>query len=272
MWTSLAGTLYNRRNMCSLCLLLSALSIIRAFLTINEVSFSIFNTAVFPSLLRRSLYVQPNHLAVLAIWVLVLLVCFRSILGQWHVLKPTSLLDVLYNSDLSKLITVVTLVLMGGSVAYMLKLVFFIYIQWTESFDPWVQSFQLFPAVAITIQTVYQGLFLLQVFGNWEFFDRVVCRDVSACSKLMQRHVLLNITFLVHCVSIFAVAVYDQPDKDDLLNGHDLIVHLAPLEMVYRLFSLCAFVFLEKEARDKTRKGVPTKESGPADPKFSKLV
>ncbi len=296
MLMGLAGTANELRMICFLNFCLILLCVIRSRLTISGDDVSIFHTTIFPSFVRESIYVKINDLIVVAIWILVPVLCTRSIVGQWGFFSLTSLGQLFFDAfftgkvNLLKVVPIITFLLTGASGVYMVKVIYFIYNEWTDTFNPLVQALQLYPAVTITCQTLYQGIFLLHAFGNEEFLYAALRCDYCACFKQLQSHILLNITLLVHCFSILAVVGSKYFDLDQtLLGDHDLIIELAIGEIVYRLFAVVAFCFLVREAqcfeREKSfptcTSAIPVRkpqfsqpiiESSPADSKFSELV
>ena len=143
--------------------------------------------------------------------------------------------------NLLRLVPILTILLTGASAMYIPRLVWFIYTQWTYELAYLVQTLQIYPALLMVVQTLYQGIFLLQAYGNPHFIEDVAQKNLHGCKKMLTDHIMLNVTLLVHCVCIGTVVEMLDFEQKRLIRS------LAVGEVVYRLFAVVAFVYLKKK-------------------------
>lgn len=254
----LTGTVNQLKNQCALYFLLIVLCVTRSQLTITAAKLYIIPYSILPDVVQNHIRVKLNDIVTVAIYILVPLLCGRSIASQHEFLKLTSSRGFSFNAfftdelKLMKPIPVVIFLLTSGSGGYMLRLVCFIYDEWTNEFIPLVQTLQLLPALLIICQTLYQGYFLLLAFGNRDFLRTIVRPDHDTCLKQFWDHVLLNITLILHCASILAIVGFKYVDQ------HDLIIDLAVGEIMYRLFTVGALLYLIVKVEARSRKSIET--------------
>ncbi len=233
--------------------------IVRTQLTISAADLSV--TTMLPEVIRRFIHVKANDIVTVVIYVVVPLLCGRSIVGQYGYLRMNSLRQLFFDAfftpevNLLKPVPILTILLTSASCGYLVRLVTFIYSEWTYSLNPLFQTLQFYPSLLLTFQTLYQGIFLLQAFGNRKFL-RTIVDDHDVCCRQLQHHVLLNFTLLLHCVSILAVVGFKYVDQDDL------IVDLAMGEVAYRLFALGTFCCLIAKVQKEKGKSAETSTEG----------
>lgn len=268
----LAGTVYELRKLCLPYVLLILLCIFRTGLTLTAAELNVIPYWILPETVEEYISVRLNDVVTVAIYVLVPFLCGRSIVGLYGSFQLTSLRQLFNEVNPLKPIPIIIFVFTSVSAGYMLKLVYFIYNEWTKKFNPLVQTFQFTPALLIICQTLCQGIFFLQAFANRKHLDVILRPDYNTCLEQFQYNKLLNATLIVHCASILAV-VWFKYDQHDKLN-----TTLAVGEIVYRFFAVGTFVYLISRIQKNSNDGStvtskqPVLESTHCDPSTSKMV
>ena len=225
--------------------LLVVLCIARATLTI----YSQFDVALIPSVpVIDNLSIKLNDVVVVGIWVLITGFCGFSIAGLYGILGLKSFrdlfFDIFYSREnqclglLGRSMVVLAVLLTGASASYIPRLIYFIYVEWTSGFDPLVQTLQMYPALLMVVQTLYQGTFLLRAYSKPSSLMDIAKTNMDNCKAQLEANTALNLTLLLHCICISAVIEICVIEKD-------IVLQLAVGEMVYRLWAVVAFLYLK---------------------------
>ena len=224
--------------------LLVVLCIVRATLTI----YPQFDVALIPSVpVIDNLSIKLNDVVVVGIWVLITGFCGFSIAGLYGILGLKSFrdlfFDIFYSREnqclglLGRSMVVLAVLLTGASASYIPRLIYFIYVEWTSGFDPLVQTLQMYPALLMVVQTLYQGTFLLRAYSKPSSLMDIAKTNMDNCKVQLEANTALNLTLLLHCICITAVIEICVIEKD-------IVLQLAVGEMVYRLWAVFAFLYL----------------------------
>lgn len=179
------------------------------------------------------LHIMLNDIVILFIWLLVSFICAKSILGQYGVLKIVSFrqlfIDAFHGNNIgnSLIKSACVFILTALSISYVLRMVYFIYEQWSTKLSPLLQALQMYPAFLMCFQTLYQGSCLLKYLLHPDINDS--CRRDHRQQFL--DHIWLNFAFILHSICIFIVihlCVIEPKIVLELVTG----------EVVYRLFAI----------------------------------
>ena len=213
--------------------LLALLCQVRARITVHpEYDFELVPNISF---IHEYLSIKLNDIVVLAIWFLVPSLCGKSILGQYRVQGVPSFPDIFFGNDVCLLrpMPILALLLTAASASYVPRLVYFIYREWTVGFNPLVQTLQVYPALMMLLQTVYQGTFLLRVYAKPSSLKTIAKHNMEECKTQLEANIMLNTTLLLHCMSMTVVMV-----------NSDIVFQLIVGEILYRFWAVFAFVYL----------------------------
>ena len=237
--------------------LLTLLCVLRAWLTVQRLP--AFDANVIP-VLQSYLFIKLNDIVVVAIWVLFPILCLRSILGLYRSLgmNLSSFRQLFFivtgdaNPQLSLLrpMPILAILLTGASVTYIPRLAFFIYGQWTTEYTFLVQSLQIYPAMLRTVQTFYQGMYLLLAYTKSSLLKESTKENLRNCKEQLEAHIMLNVTLVFHCVCICAVTGNSSIDS----NG--IVFNLAMGEILYRCWATIAFSNLRKKLDESSSESV----------------
>ena len=130
-----------------------------------------------------------------------------------------------------------SVLLTGASATYIPRLIYFIYVEWTAGFDPLVQTLQMYPALLMVVQMLYQGTFLLRAYARPSSLRTIAKTHPKDCKLQLEANAVLNCTLLLHCICITAVI-------ESCIIEKNIVFQLAVGEMVYRLWAAVAFLHL----------------------------
>ena len=236
--------------------LLTLLCVLRAWLTVQRSP--AFDANIIP-VLQNYLFIKLNDIVVVAIWVLFPLLCLRSILGLYYSLgmnrNSFRQLFFIAAGDVSpqallKPMPILAILLTGASATYIPRLAFFIYDQWTAEYTFLVQSLQIYPAMLRTIQTFYQGMYLLLAYTKSSILKVATKENLRDCKEQLEAHIMLNMTLVFHCVCICAVTGSSSTES----NG--IVFNLAMGEILYRSWASVAFSNLRKKLEESSHECV----------------
>lgn len=213
------------------------LCILRTLLTVLPS----LNVELQPKLLDEYLLIKLNDLVVLSIWCLVSFICARSILGQYGVLKIGSFRQLFFsaffessNQLSASFKSAVVFILTALSVTYVARMVYFIYDQWSTELSPLLQSLQLYPALLMAFQTLYQGSYILKCLVSGSDRNSDFERHNQALKQQLLEHIWLNFTFILHSFCIFVVIRLCTIEPQ-------ILWQMVTGEVAYRLFAVCVF-------------------------------
>ena len=192
--------------------LLVVLCTARATLTVHPQ----YDIALIPKVnVITRVSVSLNDVVVVGIWGLITVFCGLSIAGLYGVLELKSFCDLFFgifydkgNQHLGlrgRSMAVLAVLLTGTSASYIPRLVHFIYVEWASRFDPLVQTLQMYPALLMVVQTLYQGTFLLRAYARPSSLRTIAKTHPKDCKAQLEANTMLNFTLLLHCICIAAV-------------------------------------------------------------------
>lgn len=217
----------------------------RAVITI----FPAINIHLEPRFLNELVHLKIKliDVVVLVIWLLVSYISAKSILGQYGVLEVKSFrrlfYDVFFGRDMgiASLKAAVVIVLTAVSVGYIGRMVYFIYEQWSDELSPLLQCLQLYPALLMALQTLYQGTYLLKCHLNPRLMqDTVIQQHFEKSKQQLMDLICLNFSFILHCFCIFIVIYICTTEPKRLLE-------VMTGEVVYRVFAIVMFYKMLKQ-------------------------
>ena len=208
-------------------------SILRLFLS----SYPELDVVVIPYILRDVLYVKLNDVMVISLWILLPILCVRSFLSQLRAKsKDMEFRDLfhesLFESNSKWCVPILTILLSPFSLWYIWTIVAYIYTHWTVEFATILQALQLYPAVCMLLQSLFQGFYLLWMFALPTF--RTTHMQKPSFQRDVREYIYLNIVFTVHCICLTVIAHNDIPGLHQLAIG----------EIAYRLLAIFSLLSL----------------------------
>lgn len=207
------------------------------------------NIDLHPKFLEEYLHIKLIDVVVLLIWALVSFVCGKSILGQYGVLKIGSFRQLFHNAffdstdpTMNCIKSALVLILTALSINYVARMVYFIYDQWSIELSPLLQALQLYPALLMAFQSLYQGSYLLKCLvysPDKDSFDK----HHQMQKQQLQDHIWLNFTFILHSFCIFIVIRLCSIEPQ-------ILWEMVTGEVAYRLFAVFMFWKLLKKLNE----------------------
>lgn len=185
---------------------------------------------------------KSNDVVVLVIWGLVSWICAKSILGQYGILKVGSFRQLFYNAFFQDGFQVAGIfrslavfVLTAMSAGYVYQMVHVIYEEWSTDLSPLLQTLQMYPALLMGFQTLYQGSYMLKCLINPDLKqDRSFHEHHQKSKEQLVNHIWLNLTFIFHSLCIFVVVRLCTIEPK-------IVFEMVTGEVLYRL--IAAFMF-----------------------------
>lgn len=131
------------------------------------------------------------------------------------------------------MMSALVLALTAVSINYVLRMVYFIYDQWSIELSPLLQAMQMYPALLMGFQTLYQGSYMLKCLVYSPDKDTFDKRHQMQQQQLLD-HIWLNFTFILHSFCIFIVIYFCTVEPSirwEMVTG----------EVAYRLFAVFIF-------------------------------
>ena len=218
----------------SLCI--TILSVLRLLISLYPDS----DVVVIPYVLRDILHVKLNDIVVISLWLLLPILCARTFLSQLRAKSKDMEFRVLFNESLfgseshifKSCVPILTILLTPFSLWYIWTIVCYIYAHWTVEFTIMLHALQLYPAVFMFLQSLFQGCYLLWMYAL-PTFGKTHKKKPSFQNDLRE-YIYLNIVLIIHCVCLTVIAHKDDPS----------LYHLAIGEVFYRLLAVFSLLYL----------------------------
>lgn len=188
-----------------------------------------------------------NSAVVLLLWITLTLLCAASITAMARFLNrqesayscpfiaQAGLRAFLFRL-LSRLANL-RLTLMLFSVCYDIYIGWFVYSKWVYIFPLPLQALELLPAIALSLQTVGQGVVLLFTSACPVADMRINKTDSKECFRLLNFQMLLNSVLFFHPLTMIIIVAVTR--KQDI--SANLFMVLAVLKLFYHVFSAVSF-------------------------------
>lgn len=188
-----------------------------------------------------------NSAIILLLWITLTLLCAASILAMVRFLnrqESAYLCPFIAHAGprvflfrlLSRLANL-RLILMLFSVCYDICIGWFVYSKWVYIFPLPLQALELLPAIALSLQTIGQGVVLLFASACPVADTRINKTDSKECFRLLNFQMLLNSVLFFHPLTMIIIVAVTR-NQDISAN---LFMVLAVLKLVYHVFSAISF-------------------------------
>jgi len=174
--------------------------------------------------------------------ILLPILCVQSFLSQLRVKSKDEfrvlLYDSLFGSEshiFKRCVPILTILLTPFSLWYIWTIIDYIYTHWTVELATILHALQLYPAVLMFLQSLFQGFYLLWMFALPSF--RATHMEKPSFQRDVREYIYLNIVFTVHCICLTLIARKDIPG----------LHHLAIGEIAYRLLAIFSLLSLSHQ-------------------------
>ena len=233
--------LFYRPKTCwdAISLFINILSILRLFIFFHPKS----DVVITPSILQHILHVKLNDIVVISLWLLLPILCARAFLSQLKAKSKDMEFRMLFYESLfgdeshifKSCVPILMILLTPLSLGYIWTIVKYIYVHWTVEFATILHALQLYPALFMLFQSVFQGCYLLWMYALPTFRD-IHMKKESYQSDLRE-YIYVNIMFSVHCMCLTVIAHKEEPG----------LYHLAIGEIAYRSLAVVSLFFLSHQ-------------------------
>lgn len=188
---------------------------ILSILTVALTALPPLDVNVIPQFLRHILHVKLIDIVILISWLLLSVLCVRSFLSQLKT-KPQHMefrmlfYKSFFGSDsqfFKNCVPPCITLLTASTLWYTWTIIVYTYQHWTLELANILHAFQLFPAIFMIFQSVFQSCFLLWTYSLPGYRETV--RNDDSIQSVLCEHVYLNLALAFHCICLSAIA-YDK--------------------------------------------------------------